>query len=189
MNYSFDSFPCFEAKNIRLRKLKPEDADSMLKYFSDKQVTKYLPEDAQKKEIDEIKDLINNVNEGFKKRNKIRWGIADKRKSKVIGDGGYYKIDKKNNIGKISYRLSKNYWGRGIMSKSLRYIIKFGFESLNLNRIEASVIPANEGSIRLLNKIGFINEGVLRQALYKDNKYYDLAVYAILSNDYFNKNL
>jgi len=179
-------FPEYELDNIMMRKLREEDAISMLNYISNPKVNKYLPDDAELNNRAEIKDMIKSVNQGFMDSNKIRWGIVDKESLKVIGDCGFYKIDLKNQTGEISYRLSTEFWGQGIMSKVLKKMLFFGFEEIDLNRIEASVIPGNKGSLHILENNGFKKEGVLRDSLLKNNKYYDLIVYSILKRDYFD---
>jgi len=180
-----DTFPEYELEQVLMRKLNKDDIDDMQIYLSDKDVNKYLPSDAAMQDRAEIKAMIENVNRGFANNNKIRWGIVDQEKQKVIGDCGFYKIDLTNRTGEISYRLSKDYWNQGIMSKVLDKMLYYGFEEIELNRVEASVIPANKGSIYLLEKKGFIKEGVLRDSLLKNDKYYNLIVYSILKRDYF----
>ncbi len=180
-----DSFPEYNLEEIILRKLNKDDIDDMREYLTNKEVNKYLPDDAKMDNRAEIKEMIESVNQGFAEGNKIRWAIVDKENKKVIGDCGFYKIDSKNKSGEISYRLARPYWGKGIMSQVLNKMLYFGFEEIHLNRIEASVIPENKGSIYLLQKNGFIKEGVLRDALVKDDNYHDLIVYSILKRDYF----
>lgn len=181
----FNKFPNFEVENVLLRELKIEDAEDMLKYISDKQVARFLPENALINNIEDIKQLIKAMDKGFNNKNKVRWGITKKDNNKIIGDCGYYIIDSNNHIGKISYRLSKNFWGKGIMTKAIRRIVKCGFEEIGLNRIEASVIPSNSGSIKILEKIGFKKEGIHREELRKKDEFYDLVVYSILKKDEF----
>jgi ribosomal-protein-alanine N-acetyltransferase len=179
-------FPEYKLNKIMMRKLREEDAISMLNYISNPKVNKYLSDDAEMDNREEIKEMIKSVNQGFIESNKIRWAIVDNESSKVIGDCGFYKIDLRNQTGEISYRLSPKFWGRGIMSKVLKQMLFFGFEEIELNRIEASVIPGNQGSLNILENNGFKKEGVLRDSLFKSNKYYDLIVYSILKRDYLD---
>lgn len=179
-------FPTYELEEVKMRKLRFEDAADMLNYLTDKEVTKYLPDEAHKNKLTEVKEMIKNINKGFENKDKIRWGIEYKKNSKVIGDCGFYKIDLKNKSGEISYRLSKDYWKKGLMTDILWQMLFYGFEKLKLNRIEASVLPNNIGSIKLLEKLGFKKEGVFRDALFKNNDYYNLKVYSLLQKEYNN---
>jgi len=181
-----EQFPQYNFEKVILRKLNKDDIEDMTEYLTDKEVNKFLPDDAEMDNKKEIKAMIESVNQGFMESNKIRWGIVDKESLKVIGDCGFYKIDLVNQTGEISYRLSTEFWGQGIMSKVLKKMLSFGFEEIDLNRIEASVIPGNKGSLHILENNGFKKEGVLRDSLLKNNKYYDLIVYSILKRDYFD---
>ena len=179
----FNKFPVLEVDDITLRKLNASDSEYMLEYTSDKDVLRYLPEGALYNNKDEIYDLIKRVNQGFQDKEKIRWGIVFNDGNKVIGDIGYNSIDRENNIGKISYRLSKKYWGKGIITKVLNRIIDYSFNKMKLNRIEALTIDNNVASIKVLEKTGFKKEGLLRKALNKRGSYYDLAIYSLLKDE------
>ena len=85
----------------------------------------------------------------------------------------------------IGYFLSESYWGNGIASEALKTIIKFLFEKVNVNRIQAEVMPENEVSKKVLLKNGFTKEGLLRQAnLWSGKGIVDLEIYSILKGDY-----
>ena len=180
---NFNNFPILKIEDITLSKLNFSDSDDMLEYTADKDVLRYLPEGASYSNKKQVHNLIKRVNQGFKNKEKIRWGIVLNDKNKVIGDIGYNSIDRENNIGKISYRLSKDHWGQGIITKVLNKIISYSFNEMKLNRIEALTIDDNLASIRVLEKTGFIKEGTLREALNKNNRYYDLAIYSLLKNE------
>jgi len=63
----------------------------------------------------------------------------------------------------IGYELGHVFWRKGIMTEALTAIIGLGFKVMGLNRIEAVVMPENEPSLRLLAKLGFYNEGILKE--------------------------
>ncbi|WP_418302662.1 GNAT family N-acetyltransferase [Lysinibacillus fusiformis] len=91
---------------------------------------------------------------------------------------------KKNNRIEIGYDLKPAYWGQGIMQKALGKIIHFAFTSMEINKIEAKVEPENKASIRLLGKLNFCQEGVLRQHEFEKGKYVDLVLFSILRSEY-----
>ena len=66
----------------------------------------------------------------------------------------------------------------------LRDICVFGFEDYGLNRIVAKVIKDNAGSIKVLQKLGFVQEGLLRESLYKNGQYHDLISFSVLRSEY-----
>ena len=70
------------------------------------------------------------------------------------------------------------------MTEALDAMLKFGFEDYGFNRIVAKVMTGNAGSIKVLQKLGFVQEGILRESLYKNGQYQDLIVFSILKSEY-----
>ena len=77
----------------------------------------------------------------------------------------------------------KSYWGRGIGRKVTTFCVKHGFSTLNLNRIQLTVLADNRRAIELYRSVGFVDEGVMRQAQYKDGVYKDVMLMSILQQD------
>ena len=78
----------------------------------------------------------------------------------------------------VGYWLGEDYWGKGIVSSALNGIVEYGFNDLNLKRIFATPIEQNTGSRRVLEKNGFVLEGILRKSVIKFDKIYNTALYA-----------
>ena len=72
-------------------------------------------------------------------------------------------------------------------TETVQSMIDYAFETLNLNRIQLHVSAENEPAIKIYRRVGFIKEGVLRQAMFHDNKYYDFWVMGILKHDWLRK--
>ena len=70
------------------------------------------------------------------------------------------------------------------MTEAVDAMLRFGFEEYGLNRIVAKVIKGNAGSIKVLQKLGFVEEGILRESLYKNGQYHDLIVFSVLKSEY-----
>lgn len=83
----------------------------------------------------------------------------------------------------LGYWMSRDHAGKGYMSEALDLTIMFVFEVLGLHRIEAACIPGNERSIRLLQKAGFREEGVMREYLRINGVWRDHQLFALLRND------
>jgi len=90
----------------------------------------------------------------------------------------------------IGYFLAEDYWGKGIASEAVKVLINFLFEEVNINRIQAEVMPLNETSKKVLLKNGFLKEGLLRQATFWSGKgVVDLEIYGLLKEEYNAKSL
>ena len=79
----------------------------------------------------------------------------------------------------IGYWLGEAYWGRGIMTEALRAVTAFAFEAHGLVRLYASVFEWNPASMRVLEKAGYVREGVLRRSAIKDGKVIDQVLYGV----------
>jgi len=107
-----------------------------------------------------------------------------KENEKIIGSVGLFKIDKVIRKGEVGYWISKENSGKGITKKSVQAILKYAFEDLNLNRVEARIATLNEASKYVVKSIGFQLEGVMRQDSFINKKYHDMEVYGILKNEF-----
>ena len=70
------------------------------------------------------------------------------------------------------------------MQEALSSIIHFAFTSMGINKIEAKIEPENTASIKLLEKLNFSQEGLLRQHEFEKGKYVDLAIFSLLKSEY-----
>ena len=177
-----DEFPVLETDRLILRQVTNDDAKSLLTYFSDTDVMKYYGLEPFKS-IDDVLDEISWYKSLFEKGTGIRWGISLKGSDKIIGSCGFFNRAVEHSRTEIGYELSKEYWGKGIAGEALESVVKYGFQNLQLERIEALVEPANLASLKLLDKIGFEKEGLLRHYEFTCGKFDDLYIYSILKSD------
>jgi RimJ/RimL family protein N-acetyltransferase len=89
-----------------------------------------------------------------------------------------------NHKAEISLFLRKDMQGKGFGSKAMNAIIEFGFNRLNLYRLEGEVIDGNTASIKLLQNNGFTEEGRLREAKFVNGTYKDLLRYGLLRKEW-----
>lgn len=115
----------------------------------------------------------------------IRWAIAfHDQPQQLIGTCGFHPFDEENHRVEIGYDLAKVHWQRGIMTEALHAMFHYGFTTLNFNRIEAVTIPENVASRRLLEKLGFHQEGILRQRSFSRGRYVDDVYFGLLQAEY-----
>ena len=93
-------------------------------------------------------------------------------------------IDKTSGSWELGYWIGKDFWGQGYCTEASLAIMKYGFEEINLNRLQAKHLVRNPASGKVMQKIGMKQEGYLRQAFVKWGKYEDLVLYAILKDDW-----
>ncbi len=179
----FTSFPEIETENLLLREILPADREAIFAIFSDPAVTRYYDLQTMR-ELREADELIDFFDESFELERAIRWGVARKTDDVLVGTCGYVWL--RQFRGEIGYELSSRHWRQGIMHEALDAILEFGFDALDLNRIEALVMIDNVESSRLLRSLGFQEEGVLRQHDFFKGAFHDMRLYAILRSDYYD---
>jgi ribosomal-protein-alanine N-acetyltransferase len=176
-------FPRLETKRLVLREVTSEDSNSLLKYLSDEEVMKYYGLNPFQS-INDALDEISWYQSIQKNKTGIRWGITLKDQGAVIGSCGFHNSVLQHFRTEIGFELSKDHWGKGIAFEAVQAIISYGFDHLDLQRIEALIEPPNSSSQRLVEKLGFIREGLLRNYEFTCGKFDDLYMYSLLKQDF-----
>jgi ribosomal-protein-alanine N-acetyltransferase len=176
-------FPQLETDRLLLRQVTPADTEAIFRIFSDDEVTRYYdlisfssPEQAQR--------LIARLNERFEQGEGIRWGIFQKATGQLIGTCGYNGWVRTSYRASIGYDLARSAWGQGFMTEALQAVLRYGFDTLEINRVEALVLPGNVQSMRVLEKLGFQAEGNRRGYGYWKNQFWDLYCFSLLRSDW-----
>lgn len=180
----WDEFPELETRRLLLRQITPGDTEELFSLFSDDEVTEYM-DIPSLTHIVQMEHLLLSMFERWDEQQSIRWGIVTKHNNALVGTCGYNEwVREYGYRGEIGYELMKRYWGQGIMSEALRAIIAYGFEWMQLNRIQAMVTPGNDRSINLLRKLGFQYEGMLREYGYWKGRFWDLHSLSLLYSEW-----
>ncbi|MDP9018979.1 MAG: GNAT family N-acetyltransferase [Candidatus Eremiobacteraeota bacterium] len=106
------------------------------------------------------------------------------RDGHLIGDAGFPMIDWRNRVAHIGYWLDKDHVGSGIMTSAVRALTGYAFDALELNRIEIRCSTQNIASAAVAQRLGFVHEGILRQAFAVRDTYTDDNVFAMLREDW-----
>ncbi|WP_313806887.1 GNAT family protein [Flavobacterium sp.] len=161
-------FQLLETENLLLRKIAPEVYHFLFNSQSDEEIKSFLGLETDEqfaKEKDKFSKGMATYNRSF-----VNFQIIDKKTSLIIGACGFHTWYFEHNRAEIGYNLnSDDFKGKGIMSEAIKKVIQYGFEEMKLHRIEALISPNNEPSLRLVQKLGFVKEGHLRQHYFKNN--------------------
>lgn len=167
---------------LTLRRVTADDAPHLLAYLSKPEVVRHMgldPFTSLEDALEEIAWYDSILEEGTG----VRWGITLTGQDEVIGSCGFLNVSSKHQRAEIGFELSPDYWGQGIAHEALEVVVRHGFAQLGLHRIEALVEPTNIASQRLLERVGFIREGLLRGYEFTQGKYDDLYMYSLLEID------
>lgn len=180
----YSDFPILETKRLKLRKITLDDVEDMYSYCSNEEVPKYASWNAHNS-LEETKETIERVINQWENKKLVHWGIEYKENRKLIGTIEFVTLDTQHKVAEIGYAVSQEYWGKGIATEAANEVIKFGFNNINLVRIQARCYLENIGSARVMEKAKMSFEGVIRKGLYVKGKHQDLKMYSILSDEYF----
>ncbi len=111
--------------------------------------------------------------------------LIDKATQRIIGSCSFHTWMLYHHRAEIGYEIfDEALKGKGLMTEAIKPIIAFGFEQMELHRIEALIEPHNQPSLKLVKKLGFQEEGLLRQHYLKDRVFEDSVMFALLKEDY-----
>jgi len=182
--FGFESMPEFETERLVVRQVRTDsDLEALFGLFADPEVAEYT-DTGPFQSFDEASEVMDWIEDIFSRRQGMRWAIAIKGDTDtLIGTAGYNQWHQWNNSAEIGYDLAQAYWGKGLIVEALTPILGFGFTQMTLNRVEADVTVGNERSARVLDKLGFHREGLLRQRGFWKGAYHDVWLYSLLNND------
>ncbi len=112
------------------------------------------------------------------------WVIQTKENPELIGNIGFWRVKKEHHRAEIGYILSPKYWNAGIMTEALDAVLNYGFKTMKLHSVEATVNPNNAASIKVLEKQGFTREAYFREDYYFEGRFLDSAVYSLIYRNF-----
>ena len=179
----YREFPQLETDRLILREMTVDDVEFYFHHFNDNKIVEGSCHPGPENLEDSEEELERYCIKPFKENRGVRWGIVRKGSRELVGTCGYYDWNKTARRAEIGYDLDPAYWGEGIMTESLRAILEYGFEDMELNRIQAIIDSKNTRSIKLIRRLGFKKEGVLRQNSYFNGQFRDDVVFSLLKKE------
>jgi ribosomal-protein-alanine N-acetyltransferase len=181
--FDFTEFPVLTTQRIVLRQAHASDAADVLVFRGDPAVQRYNGPVFENE--DEARDLIREIEDEYDGETGVGWAVTLKEEGRVIGLFGYHNWDRFHRRSEIGYDLARAYWGRGIASEAMRAILTFGFQHMDLNRVEAHTIADNHESVRMLERLGFEREGTRRRYSWEDDgAFHDGTIYGLLRDEW-----
>jgi ribosomal-protein-alanine N-acetyltransferase len=173
--------PELETSRLKLVRLSKNHLEDLFKIYSSEQLMKYW-DDYPHSNIEKTKEVYEMLSKRETNNTGVCWAISLKDNREIIGTIAYNGY-KKNGLASIGYILKEKFWNKGYTTEALTKFIDYGFSTLNVHRIEAHVSLGNIGSEKVLQKVGFIKEGVLRERVFFKDKHQSLIVYGLLKSD------
>jgi RimJ/RimL family protein N-acetyltransferase len=170
----------FESERLGLRALKEEDAQGNYgSWLNNREITSFNTHGRYPVTEDSLKVYINSSNTS---RTMMVFAIVYKETNEHIGNISLQNIDWIDSNAEIAFLLGeKKYWGKGIMLEAGNLLIKHAFNSLNLHRVYCGTSSFNVGMQKLAVKLGMSQEGIRRDALFKNGQYLDIIEFGIVN--------
>ena len=183
---AFSTFPTLTTNRLRLRRLRPDDAEAFFALRSNKTVIEFMGREPLQS-VSEAQTLIQRLQATYERRDGICWGVTLKDEDTLIGSCVLFAFNFDFHYAETGYELSPTYWRQGITSEAMSAVLTYGFTELELHRIEADVAPDNTRSKNLLLKLGFTFEGNLRQRYFFRGQYEDEYYFGLLKDEWLKK--
>jgi len=179
----FKNLPVLETKRLRLRKLSMRDAGDVFEYASVPEVAEHVTWEYHRN-ISDSMHYLRFITEQYRDGIPSPWGIVHKELGKLIGTIGYHVWSLANRFGEVGYALSKDFWNKGYTTEAFSEVIRYGFERMKLERIEATCKLPNTASEKVMLKCGMHFEGILKKKLFAKGEFHDLKIYSLLREDW-----
>ncbi len=169
-------------KNLYLRKISKDDSLFLFESLNDKRTTNYLSL-GPLQSLERSKRLVKGYLKSWDKYLQFNYIIElrERNKSKKIGSVSVWNISWYHRRADIGIWILPEYWNKGIGKRALTLIKNVTFFHLYFHRIEAHIALDNERSIKLFKNAEFLEEGILREYLSLNGKYYDAILLACLN--------
>ena len=148
-------FPSLTTERLLLRQLQPSDDKAIFALRSNEAVNTYIQRPLSNN-IDDARYFITSITEGVNNKEWLYWAMILKDTQQLVGTICLWHFSDDKSTAEIGYELHPSYQGKGLMDEALKGIINYGFNILQLTTIEAYTQPANERSIKLLEKNNFV---------------------------------
>jgi len=171
-----------ETERLLLTDYQIENLDGFFKLKSCDEVWKYSSF-APIKDKDQARILLEKLIDGGIDGNYIYNALYKKDSMEFIGEAGIIGYITHANRCVIGYNLLPEYWNHGYATEITKHLVKYSFEFLGIERIEALALQINTASCRVLEKSGFLLEGILRNFNKYETGYRNVCYYGIISSD------
>ncbi len=169
--------PVLETERLRLRPFTLDDEAAVFALVSDPEVARFVRFEAHRTPA-ETRAFLELVQQYYRRGEPFAWAILRREDDRLIGSCGFVSQAGERRSAEIGYWLGQPFWGQGYAVEAARALVRFGFEQMGLERVEAKCFVENSAGQRVIEKLGMKFEGTDRSEMIKGG-YPELRVYAI----------
>ena len=176
------SIPVLETERLRLRPFTFDDEAAVFALVSDPEVARFVRFEAHRTPA-ETRAFLELVDRYYRRGEPFAWAIARREDGRLIGSCGFVSHAGERKSAEIGYWLGKPYWGKGYAAEAAQALVRFGFEQMGLERVEAKCFLENRAGQRVIEKLGMKFVGTDRSEMIK-GEYPELRLYAVARQDW-----
>ncbi len=176
-----------ETERLILRRFEYSDDEAMLKYWVADEKIQSLYSEPVYTTKEAVKGLLDKYIGSYENDNYYRWAVIEKNCGECIGQIAYFLVDSKNHFAEIEYCIGSAFQCRGYATEATKAIIAYGFDKINLHKVQICTKTINQPSKRVIEKCGFTYEGTLRDYFCMNGEYVGRLYFSILRSEYEDK--
>jgi RimJ/RimL family protein N-acetyltransferase len=178
--------PILQGARVRLRPYRAGDRDALLALFGDPRVVRYwsfAPWTSLADADAYLAPLLAPPASDDDEPTSVPWALADLATDALLGTATIFALQREQQRAEVGYSLASAHQGRGLAREAVTLALGHAFDVLGLRRVEADVDPRNLPSCKLLERLGFKREGLLRERWNVNGEICDTALYGLLARE------
>jgi len=179
---STEWLPVLQGPRVRLRAQRADDVHALFALYADPQVMRYWSA-APFTQIEQAQEKFEFHDRGVRAGEFLQWAIV-RDDDGLIGTCSLFELSVADRRASFGYALARAHWGNGYALEAARLVLAHAFGTIGLRRLEADVDPRNLASLRLLDRLGFTREGLLRERWLVSGETQDSLICVLLARDY-----
>jgi ribosomal-protein-alanine N-acetyltransferase len=178
--------PVLETERLILRPVTTDDAPAVFRYCSNPNLTRFTLFETHQSLADSLWFVEEYARSRYGSREPDPFGIVlkDDPDAGVVGAVGAHWVSQPNGTMEMGYAIAEPYWARGLIVEAARAVMRYVFTEYAVERLQARVMSGNPASERVLEKLGFTREGVMRSLIFRRGRHWDMAIYSLLRGEW-----
>jgi RimJ/RimL family protein N-acetyltransferase len=177
------TFPLLNTRRLLLRALSEEDIGAIFAIFSDQETMRYWSGPPMTTAA-EAHALLAWTQHDYDAQKALRWCMIRRDDHQFLGTCRLFDYSAQNQRAELGYVLQRDYWGQGYIQEALAAVVDYAFTVLALHRLEVDIDPRNSASIRTAARLGFVQEGHLRERWIVDGEVSDSLIMGLLRSEW-----
>ncbi|MBR4626580.1 MAG: GNAT family N-acetyltransferase [Ruminococcus sp.] len=173
-----------QTERLILRRFEYSDCDAVFRNWASDEKVQSLYSEPVYPTREAVMGLLDKYIGGYEKPDYYRWAVIDRENGECVGQIAYFLVDNKNHFAEIEYCIGAQYQCRGYATEATKAVIAFGFDKINLHKVQICTKTVNAPSKRVIEKCGFTYEGTLRDYFYWNDQYVGRLYFSILREEY-----